>query len=91
MLDYCPIASDLDRPAIEACLAAGLIVIVEISDDLYRIAGMVSAHATRTSAFEAYSLVDDDNRFAVIIPQEAGPAIFYSWLTAAEFIAACRL
>ena len=91
MLDYTGMAEDFDKVAVEACIASGLIVIVEIDGrDLYRIAGIVSAHASVTAAYAAYQPVEMDNRFAIVVPQEAGPAIFYSWLSCFELQDACQ-
>lgn len=92
MLDYTEMGGMFDKPAIEACLASGLVVIVEIDGiDLYRIAGIVSAHTSLTAAEIAYQPVENDNRFAIVVPQEAGPAIFYSWLTPNELRDAAAL
>ena len=89
-LPFTEMGGMVDQAAIEACIASGLLVIVEIGADRYSIAGIVSAHCSITQARAAYRPLEDDNDYALIIPQQAGPAIFYSWLTIEEMREASR-
>ena len=84
---FTPMALEMDSDTIEACLTSGMIVIVEIdSKDMCRISGIVSAHTSVNEAYDAYIFEGRDvsNDYAIVIPQECGPAIYYSWLTLEE-------
>lgn len=83
--------SDMDRNAIVSCLNSGMIVIVEIDTTSgYKVSGIVSAHINVAQAYEAYKPVEDSEGFAVIIPSETGPRMFYNWLSLEEFKDAAR-
>lgn len=84
-LPFTALALDLDAPAIRACLTAGLIVLVNVNPKSDEISGILSAHSSVAQAFAAYEPLGESSNVAVIIPQEVGPAIYYSWLTLPEF------
>ena len=91
-LPFTPMAVIMDQVAIEGCITSGLIVIVEICKrDCYSIAGIVSAHTNVEEAFKAYAPHMMDNSFGIVIPREAGPVMFYSWLTYEELRNAASL
>ncbi len=84
-------STQMDKVAIEACISCGLVVLVEICPkDCNSITGILSAHASVSEAFMAYVDHADDAGYAIIVPQEAGSAIFYQYLTLDELLAAGR-
>lgn len=80
-LEFTGMGWDMDGAAIEGCLASGMIVLVNVNPESNEISGILSAHSSVTQAFAAYEPLGESSSVAVIIPQEAGPTIYYSWLT----------
>jgi len=89
-LPFATTAFDMDEAAVNACLTAGMIVVVNV-DELSFITGIISAHTSVTEAFNAYQPVEMHNNTAVIIPTENSHVMYYTWLTEDEFKAATRL
>ena len=72
----------VDAAAVNGCVASGLIVIVEVEG--HRVSGIVSAHTKVEQAYLAYREVEMNDSYAIIVPSETGPRIFYDWLTREE-------
>jgi len=88
-LPYTQLGFDLDAPVVEACIGAGMIVIVE-TNDKGEIFSILSAHTGVQNSYDAYQPFADNPNYAVIIPGEHGPSMFYQYLTYAEMRDICN-
>lgn len=75
-LPFTNMGSMVDGVAVNACIASGMIVIVE-TNDAGEISGIVSAHTNVRQAHAAYLPFENDYRCAIIVPQESGPMMLH--------------
>ena len=88
-LPFTEMGGMIDGVAVTACIASGMIVIVETNLE-GSIEGILGAYMLRSEAWNNYTPLALDDRYAIIIPTENGPLMYYGDITAPEFDNACR-